>query len=205
MAHLRDAAPQPGQVRFPDRLRLPFDFDPVPLARDLAALSDAGWTEHFVKQNYDGDWSVIPLRAPAGESHPVRMIYPDPAAREFVDTPLLARAPTMRSVLAAFKCPLQCARLMRLAPGSIIREHRDSDLAFEYGDVRLHIPIRTNPGVKFLLNGSRVVMEPGSVWYLRLSDPHSVANEGASDRVHLVIDLSANAWLEAVLDQSTPC
>jgi hypothetical protein len=42
-------------------------------------------------------------------------------------------------------------------------------------------------------------MAPGSAWYLRLSDPHSVSNNGAADRVHLVIDALANDWLAAAL------
>jgi hypothetical protein len=40
-----------------------------------------------------------------------------------------------------------------------------------------------------------VIMEPGIVWYLRLSDPHSVINNGISDRMHLVIDAAVNDWL----------
>ena len=38
-------------------------------------------------------------------------------------------------------------------------------------------------------------MPAGSAWYLRLSDPHSVANRGAGPRVHLVIDAAVNGWL----------
>ena len=194
---------QPLQRVFPDRLRLPMRFDPALLRRDLAAVSGIGWTKHFVTQNYAGDWSVIPLRGPAGETHPVRLIHPDPTAREFEDTPVLEHAPYLARVLAAFECPRQCARLMRLAPGSTIKEHRDHDLAFEKGVARLHIPVTTNAGVRFLLNRVRVDMEPGSMWYLRLSDPHSVSNAGTSDRVHLVIDLVANAWLEALFERAS--
>ena len=47
---------------FPDRLQLPFHFDPMDLQRDLAALGNAGWIAHFVKQNYTGDWRVLALR-----------------------------------------------------------------------------------------------------------------------------------------------
>ncbi len=53
---------------YPDRLQLPFSFDPVLLRRDLDALSATPWTAHFVRQNYEGDWSVIPLRCTAGET-----------------------------------------------------------------------------------------------------------------------------------------
>ncbi len=186
------------QARFPDRLRLPLDFDPGRLAADLTAVAGAGWIAHFVTQNYEGDWSVIPLRGPTGASHPIKMIYSDPSCTDFADTPLLAAAPYFREVLASFACPLMAVRLMRLAPGSLIKEHTDLDLSFEQGTVRIHIPVTTNDGVDFRLNGVRCPMPAGSTWYLRLSDPHSVANRGDSDRVHMVIDAKANDWVAAL-------
>jgi hypothetical protein len=178
-------------------------FDPSRLREDLDALGTAEWLEHFVRQNYDGDWSVIPLRAQAGAVHPVMMMFSNPAATEFTDTPLLARAPYFRRVLHDLACPLHCVRLMRLTPGSVIKEHHDNDLAAEFGRARLHIPITTGPDVDFRLNGTRVIMEPGSVWYLRLSDPHSVANRGPGDRVHLVIDAVVNDWLTTQLEHAS--
>ncbi|WP_448956394.1 aspartyl/asparaginyl beta-hydroxylase domain-containing protein [Labrys neptuniae] len=189
----------PTPMRFPDRLRLPLRFDAALLRRDLDRLAQAEWIDHFVKQNYDGEWSVIALRAVAGASHPVMMIYSDPSARSFVDTPVLEACPYFQEVLAAFGCPLLAVRLMQLSPGSVIREHRDYDLRFEDGAVRFHIPIITNLDVDFRLNGQRVVMDAGTAWYLRLSDPHSVANRGQSSRVHLVIDALADDWVEAML------
>ena len=187
---------------FPDRLRLPLDFDPARLAADMAAIAGAGWISHFVRQNYEGDWSVIPLRAQAGAQHPVQMIYSNPSATAFEDTPFLAAAPYLRAVLTAFCCPLQAVRLMRLTPGSVIKEHRDHDLRFADGTVRLHIPVVTNEAVDFRLNGTRCVMAAGSCWYLRLSDPHSVANRGRSDRVHLVIDATVNDWVEGLFERA---
>src|ERR1700734_319613 len=142
---------------FPDRLRLKLAFDPGRLAADLDRLREVVWTEHFVRQNYDGEWSAIALRAPATATHPVMMIYSDPAATGFADTALLSRTPYFRKVLAAFQCPLQAVRLMRLAPGSLIKEHRDADLSFERGAVRLHVPVTSNPQVEFRLNRPPVV------------------------------------------------
>jgi hypothetical protein len=189
-------------MTFPDRLRLPLSFDPDLLVRDLAALSSVDWIAHFVKQNYEGDWSVIPLRGVAGATHPVRMIYSDPTATAFEDTPMLAACPYFREVLGAFRCEVRCVRLMRLTPGSVIKEHDDLDLDVEAGMARVHIPVTTNDAVEFELNRCRVAMTPGSAWYLRLSDPHRVANRGASDRVHLVADLVVNGWLADLLGRS---
>lgn len=183
-----------------DRLRLPFSFDPVRLAAALAALERTDWIEHFVKQNYDGRWSVIPLRAPAGSEHqhPIMQISATPGVTDFIDMPALDEAPYLREVLHSLGFPLNAARLMRLDPGSVIKTHCDPDLAFEDGIVRLHIAICTNARVTFLLNGTPVAMQPGECWYLRLSDPHSVSNEGDTPRVHLVIDAPVTAGLEAV-------
>jgi hypothetical protein len=194
--------PLAAPARFPDRLRLPLTFDPGLLARDLDRLSSGQWIRHYVSQNYDGDWSVIPLRSPAGEIHPVRMINADPTARSFVDTALLEGCDYFRHVLDCFECPLGPARLMRLTPGSRIKEHTDIDLSFEDGKVRIHIPIATNDGVEFYLNESRVVLKAGSTWYLRLSDPHNVVNNGSADRVHMVIDASVNPWVEALFESA---
>jgi hypothetical protein len=190
------------QRPFPDRLRLALTFDPARLVRDLQGLASVGWIDHFVAQNYDGNWSVIPLRGKAGACHPVMMIYSDPTATSFEDTPMLQGCPYFREVLDAFQCPLQAVRLMRLTPGSRIKEHADLDLSIEEGAARIHIPVVTNPGVEFYLNGSRIVMEAGSAWYLRLSDPHSVHNNGDSDRVHMVIDAVANDWLRTLLESA---
>jgi len=182
----------------PDRLLLPLSFDTDLLAADLARLSATPWIDHFVTQNYEGSWSAISLRAVAGARHPVKMIYSDPTATAFEDTPMLAECPYFRSVLASLACPLQTVRLMRLAPGSIIKEHTDHDLCFEQGSVRLHIPVITNASVEFELNRRRVILDAGSCWYLRLSDPHRVANRGTFDRVHLVVDAVVNDWVAAL-------
>src|SRR5579863_5954661 len=112
-------------MTFADQLRLPLSFDAERLARDLDALSSVGWIAHFVKQNYQGQWDVIPLRGVAGAKHPVQMIYSDPTASAFEDTAMLAACPYVREVLAAFRCEVQAVRLMRLTPGSVINEHRD--------------------------------------------------------------------------------
>ena len=183
-----------------DRVKLDLQFDPRMLQGDLKQLEDEGWIDHFVTQNYEGDWSVIPLRGPADATHPVMMIYSDPTCTEFAGTPFLEKLDYFQTVLETFRCPLHAVRLMKLAPGSRIREHRDYDLAAENGLARLHVPVITNPEVDFRLNGTRVTMREGECWYLRLSDPHSVVNDGQSDRVHLVIDATVDSWLGDLLN-----
>ena len=191
-----------NRIPLPDRLRLPLDFDPQRLADDLAALSSGPWTVHFVHQNYEGDWSAIALRASASARHPIQMILSDPTCADFIDTPFLASTPCFQEVLGQFGCPLLSVRLMRLAARSIIKEHRDHDLSFEQGTVRLHVPVVTNGEVDFRLNGLRCEMPAGSTWYLRLSDAHTVANRGMTERVHMVIDATVNDWLADLFRQA---
>lgn len=189
-----------GNFDLLDRLKLDLQFDPLRLQADLKILESADWIQHFVVQNYEGDWSVIPLRGPAAATHPVMMIYSDPTCSEFADTPFLKDCHYFRSVLNSFRCPLMAVRLMKLSKGSRIKEHSDHDLDANTGTARIHVPIVTNEDVEFRLNGSIVKMNPGECWYLRLSDPHSVENNGSQDRVHLVIDASVNDWLRDQLN-----
>lgn len=188
-------------TRFPDRVKLPLAFDPARLAGDLAQMQADDWIAHFVTQNYDGDWSALPLRAHAGAIHPIQMIYSPPDATDFVDTPLLARTPYFREVIAAFGPGVTCVRLMRLTPGSVIKQHFDHDLAAEEGWARIHVPVTTNPGVEFFVNDVPVTMLPGEAWYLRLADPHRAANHGEETRVHLVIDMQVDGVLAEMLAQ----
>lgn len=188
----------------PDRIRLPLYFNGDQLRADLATMPEEAWVDHFVHDNYEGDWSVLPLRAPRGATHPIAMIYSDPGATQFDATPWLDRAPYLGHVLDSLACPLLSARLMRLKPGSVIKPHRDHDLSAALGRARLHIPVVTNPLIDFRLNGTRVDMTPGSVWYLRLSDMHQVRNDGPTDRVHLVVDCVVDDWLADHLLAAVP-
>ena len=88
---------------------------------------------------------------------------------------------------------------MKLAAGSQIREHRDYDLGVKEGQLRLHIPITTNPEVQFFLDAHRLELKAGECWYLDLSLPHWVENRGTIDRIHLVIDCKLNDWLRDLL------
>ena len=183
----------------PDRLRLPVAFDPARLARDLQALADSEWIDHFLTDRYDGRWDVLPLRGPKGAIHPVTMIATNPGVKTFEDAPALASCPYFRSVMESFDAEIRGARLLRLTPGSTVKEHTDHEYTGDDGTLRVHIPVVTNPGVSFMMNGTCVPMEAGSAWVLRLIDPHSVANNGTTARVHMIVDLTMNDRLAAML------
>jgi len=91
-------------------------------------------------------------------------------------------------LLASIPGRLESVRFLRLAAGSVIHEHRDAGLRVEEGVYRLHIPVRTNPDVEFLVGGQAMQMAEGECWYVNFDLPHSLVNRGTSDRVHLVVD-----------------
>jgi mannose-6-phosphate isomerase-like protein (cupin superfamily) len=111
---------------------------------------------------------------------------------------VLERCPYIREVLASFHCPLKLVRFLKLSAGSNIKEHSDFDLSFEDGEVRVHIPIQTNPQVEFVVDGERLPMGEGECWYINFNLPHRIHNGGETDRVHLVIDCVLNDWLRGL-------
>ena len=178
-------------------VRLPLRFDPPPLQAEVAALAADDWTPHFNKGVYDGDWSGVALKAIDGA--PLQL-YPDPAAEgRYEATEVLRRSPALAAAVDAFQCEQESVRLLRLAPGSSIREHRDYGLRWQDGEARVHVPVVSNPAVRFYLEGELVPMAAGEAWYLDLNRPHRVENEGTVARVHLVLDLLVNEWLEELV------
>lgn len=172
---------------------LPLAFDPAPLLAEAHALADSRWVSHFNADYHDGGWQGAALRAIGGDAD---RLYGNPGGPEdYRDTILMEKCPAIAQALKRFECPLRSVRILRLAVGSIIREHRDDGLTIENGEARLHAPLATNDDVEFYVDNQRVIMRPGECWYLDLSRPHRVQNRGRSDRIHLVIDCRVNEWL----------
>lgn len=178
-------------------LRLPLNFDETGLQADLATIPLDQWLSHYERNDYVGEWGVVALRSVGGKLENIR---PFPGAQMlFEDTAVLAECPNLARAIASFQCPVAAARLLKLGPGGRILEHKDDFLAPEFGEVRLHVPVLTNPGVEFYLDNELVPLQAGETWYLNFSLPHRIDNFGATDRVHLVIDCNVNDWLSSLL------
>jgi hypothetical protein len=181
-----------------DKLLFPFTFDVQKLQKEVFAFGDHEWIPHFNTGYYSGDWSAIPLRSAGGDP---RRIFPDPTGKiAYQDTPHLLSCPYIKEVVDSLQCEKVDVRLLRLRAGSSIREHSDYDLAYEDGEVRVHIPVVTNARLEFFLNKERVEMKEGECWYLNFNLPHSVVNGGTNDRIHLVIDCKVNDWMTAAFN-----
>jgi aspartyl/asparaginyl beta-hydroxylase (cupin superfamily) len=175
-------------------------FDADKMKAEVASLEAAHWKQHYNKSHYEGGWTVLPLRSINGETENIFAVHTEVAsAGQYQDTVLLQSCPYLQSVLQAFQCEKTAVRLMKLQAGALIKEHRDTALRFEEGEVRLHIPVVTNPDVSFYLDGEKLQLKEGECWYMNLCLRHRVQNEGLTDRVHLVMDCLVNDWLKEQL------
>lgn len=174
--------------------RLSPRFDPSALAADWAALSQLGATRQL-GPHHDGAWRGLALRSLDGS--PFQLDAGTLRRRDFVDTPLLRRAPHLRAALALIPGRHRAARLMTLPPGGRIERHVDADLHLSAGIVRLHLPIQTHPDVRFSIDDVRCHFGVGELWYGDFTRPHHVENASPIARVHLVLDARLDPALAA--------
>lgn len=173
-------------------LKLPFHFSEEKLLSDLEICKSYNFTSHFNKNDYSGEWTSIALRSQNGE---VDNIFALPQGEEkYKDTQLLQECHYFREIVDSFECEKESIRLLNLKPGSVIKEHTDYNLGYEDGIFRIHIPITTNEKVHFFINSNEIKMLPSECWYGNFNLPHSVRNDGETERIHLVMDCLRNDW-----------
>ncbi|MBK6937498.1 MAG: aspartyl/asparaginyl beta-hydroxylase domain-containing protein [Chitinophagaceae bacterium] len=175
-------------------IRLPYTFDVKRLQQEVSLLTGESWLFHYQTMHYEGESSAIPLRSVGGRPDDV-IISPFEDA-EYADTIFLQRSNCFKEVLATFQCPIKAVRLLKLNAGSVIKEHRDAELCFEKGEVRIHIPIVTNDKVAFLLDNEKFNLREGECWYMNFNLPHAINNNSNAARIHLVIDAVVNEWVK---------
>lgn len=178
------------------RLNIPIDVQAV--QAEVRSLSQP-WSLHFNTMHYEGEWTVLSLRIPGGDSD--RIIPEISQAEECRDTPLMAQCPAVKALLSSMQCEIASVRFLNLKAGASIKPHQDHELAFENGEARLHFPVFTNDQVEFFIEEERVRMHEGGCWYINANLTHRVANKGATDRIHLVIDCKVNDWLKEIFEQ----
>ncbi|HTF84427.1 MAG TPA: aspartyl/asparaginyl beta-hydroxylase domain-containing protein [Cellvibrio sp.] len=181
--------------------KLPCHVDLPALQDELARLLEAtgvSWVDHVNRKDYSGGWDVLPLRCQRvhAEAHPVLQGFAIANGEDWQDLPVLITCPAIKAFLQTLKCPLKSVRLMRLKAGAEIKPHRDYGLSLEYGEARLHLSLQTSTKIRFLINGQDVPMREGELWYINADQIHAVQNLGDEDRINLVIDCIANAWLQ---------
>ena len=174
-----------------DRSRLGLNYDVERLQRETQALVE-GFPPYL-------HYSVIPLTTP-GEINPEITDFSNPDWTTWVETSALKDCQVYQEILDSLDCRKTNVRLLRLEPHGEVQEHTDPQLNLDFrNQVRLHVPVFTSESVEFMLNSTPVPLMPGELWYLRLSDPHHVRNEGDAERVQLSIDVVVNDWVEELI------
>ena len=174
------AQPKQMDPHVVDRVKLPLSYD----AARLRAEYDAMGLHPYMF------YSTVMLKLPH--------------ERKPEDPP--TRSPHIMSLIEAFNQHTQVtlARLLRLEPGSEVRQHCDPMLGLEVPDsvVRLTIPIFGGENVTFYLNDTPVPMQAGECWYLKLSDQHRITHGGLEERVNLTIDMKPTQWVRDLIQDS---
>lgn len=180
-------------------LRTSLRFSVRKLRADLDGIRQDEWLPHYNGNVYNaGSWSVAALLNARGES---TMIYASASATP-LPTPALLRCTYLRRVLAEVPGNIRVARLMQVLPGAHIESHADSGFGIAAGEVRLHVPIITEPALDFRVGGRRLRMQAGELWYADFSLEHEIRHRGRAPRIHLVVDSQLNPELRRVLDDA---
>ena len=77
------------------------------------------------------------------------------------------------------------AWLSLVTPGQTLPLHKD-----EYGPIRLHLPLLTNPDALFQIEDEKHHMELGKLYKIRATELHGVENNGGTNRIHLIMGLA---------------
>jgi SAM-dependent methyltransferase/uncharacterized protein YbaR (Trm112 family) len=148
--------------------------------------------EHDWKRLPEGTgWARISLIEPDGRGH----------TRAH---PRWATCPELHRIVTSFDAEILALTLARLVPGGEVHEHRDLSGGLSMGVIRLHLPLISDPGVVFMVDGQRVRMQPGEIWQLDTTHRHRVRHEGERARIHMIADLRASESLRALLPETEP-
>lgn len=170
-------------------LQLPVRFDAEILAREAHSLPNSAWLPH--PQGYPGN-DAVPLVSPDGE-------VTDDIDGAMAPTKYLEASPYIRSIMADLDGVWGRSRLMGLAPGGEVRLHVDVHYYWRT-HLRIHIPVITNPDVRFTCGGETVHMAAGECWLFDSFRWHRVENGWTERRVHLVLDTVLTPALQLLVD-----
>lgn len=162
--------------------QLPVMFDAARLRAEVAALPPEAWVAHPDQARGN---SAARLITPEGAET-------DSVHGQMLPTRWLEAMPYAQQVLAGFGVVWSRSRLMRLAPGAIVPEHADINYHW-HTRVRLHIPVFTQPQVRFHCDGQDVNMAAGEAWIFDNWRRHHVENASEQERIHLVADTTGTA------------
>lgn len=164
-------------------LQLPLLFDASALAAEIAAVEESAWRPHPL--GYPGN-DALPLISRDGDPDN------DAVSGAMRPTPHLLRCPYLMQVLEHIGGTWGRSRLMRLSGQAEVTAHVDVNYYWAER-ARVHVPIVTQPTVRFLCGTQEVNMRAGECWIFDTWTEHNVINDHALARIHLVADTVGGA------------
>lgn len=159
-------------------VQLPLLFDAGLLAQEVCGFSEEAWRPH--PQGFPGN-SMLPLVAVEGD--PDNEAFAGPMQ----PTPYLRECPYLAQVIASLGATVGRSRLMRLSGHAEVTRHADQGYYWTER-VRVHVPIVTQPTVRFECGDAVINMAAGECWIFDTWRQHRVLNDAVESRVHLVVD-----------------
>ena len=159
------------------------------LAAAILAQDDAAWNENVQRQNdyevHEQTRSIVLLFAEVSD-WPALEVSKQPGWDRLAETAV----PLMHQIIRNWYPPggtIIRAMAAKLLAGGRILPHRDSHPSFGAGH-RIHVPIITNPRVRFMIDGRPFQFEVGQAYEINNQKVHSVMNKGTVDRINFIFD-----------------
>lgn len=165
------------------------EIDSAALRERILEQEEAAWHEDdYRQQQYDvhRETESIVLVFTHGENWPNSEIRKEPGWDRLADVAV----PVMHEIIAKHYLPggtIIRAMAAKLLAGGKITPHRDQHPSFHAGH-RIHVPITTNPRVRFMIDGRPYQFKVGEAYEINNQMQHSVANKSAEDRITFIFD-----------------
>ncbi len=165
------------------------EIDCTALREAILAQDGAAWLEDSYRQEefeVHHDTESIVLVFVDIERWPEIVVSREPGWDRLADVAL----PVMNDIIKRLYPPggtVIRAMAAKLLAGKKITPHVDQHPSFHKGH-RIHIPITTNPRVRFMIDGQPYRFKVGEAYEINNQKKHSVMNKGGEDRITFIFD-----------------
>lgn len=163
--------------------------DSAALRDAVLAQDDVAWKEDRYRQEefevHHATESIVVLFVDL-DRWPDIVVTKEPGWDRIADVAL----PLMNHIISSFYPPggtVIRAMAAKLLAGGIINPHTDRHPSFHVGH-RIHVPITTNPRVRFMIGGQPYQFKLGEAYEINNQMMHSVMNKGDEDRITFIFD-----------------